>query len=71
MEFLGKVAERYPNFGIPEGLKPEQVTILQTMLDVKHCLGVLPTGYGKTWIMILYPHLLTCHVGLLVKLELS
>ena len=31
-----------------EGLKKEQLIILQSMLTKKDCIAVLPTGYGKS-----------------------
>ena len=31
-----------------EGLKKEQLIILQSMLANKDCIAVLPTGYGKS-----------------------
>ena len=31
-----------------EGLKKEQLIILQSMLAKKDCISVLPTGYGKS-----------------------
>ena len=41
-------------------LKDEQIQALYTVLNKKHCLSVLPTGYGKSDIFVLAPLLLDC-----------
>ena len=58
VEIIHQVKARYPNLGVPDELWPEQREVLQKLLDGRHCLAVLPTGFGKTWLMILVPLLM-------------
>ena len=53
-ELLEKVHHKYP---LLANLKPKELQneVLNKLLSGRDCLGILPTGYGKTLIMILYP----------------
>ena len=54
---LGLVSEKYD---IPalNSLKPEQVEALQKLVDNRHVMTILPTGYGKSVIFALLPLIL-------------
>jgi superfamily II DNA or RNA helicase len=43
---------------VPASLREEQAKVLQKLLNGRSCLAVLPTGFGKTMIMVLFPLLL-------------
>ena len=44
-------------YSFPYDLKLEQADIISTLLEQKNAFAVLPTGYGKSDILALVPHL--------------
>ena len=53
-DFDNNIREQY---GFDFELKDEQIEILHKIVNKKHCLGILPTGYGKSMCFI-YPPLI-------------
>jgi Lhr-like helicase len=54
---LTSLRAKYPSL-IPEALREEQVEALKILLSGNHCLAILPTGFGKTLIAVLFPLIL-------------
>ena len=49
--------------GIEFNLKDKQLRCLKTVLNGQDCIGILPTGYGKSLIYSLLPDILDQYYG--------
>lgn len=64
---MGKMAESIktifekkikPSFNFEFDLKDQQGCVVNTILEKKHCVGVFPTGFGKSICFLLPPLIL-------------
>ena len=53
VEILGAYSKIREPFGVD--LKPEQCQIIKAICNQCHCLGILTTGFGKSFIYTLAP----------------